>query len=250
MNTVIQVQGVSKSFHVGKQDVPVLKNITFEVKENDFCVIFGPSGCGKSTLLHTILGLEAPSAGTCFFLSKNLYDGIGMNEDNRSDFRKNHIGMVYQQPNWVKSLTVLENVAFPLALMGKPKAENLTKATEMLKVVGMSDWAPYAPTELSSGQQQKVALARALISNPEVIIADEPTGNLDFESGQELMQLLVNLHKEQGKTILMVTHDLEYLKFAKTVVKMFNGEIVEEYKEKQKDKLVKEAKGKRGEVQN
>lgn len=243
-NAVIHVQNVSKSFHVGVQDVPVLKDISFEVNPSDFCVIFGPSGCGKSTLLHTILGLENPSKGSCIFLTKNLYDG--MDEDQRSDFRKNHVGMVYQQPNWIKSLTVLENVAFPLILMGKPKADNLEKAGEILKAVAMSDWASYSPAELSSGQQQKVALARALVTNPEVIIADEPTGNLDFESGQELMGLLVKLNKEQEKTILMVTHDLEYLKFAKTVVKMFNGTIVEEYAEKNKEKLIQEIKGKRG----
>lgn len=243
-NAIILVHALSKSFHVGKQDVPVLKDISFEVDQNDFCVIFGPSGCGKSTLLHTILGLEAPSTGTCLFLSKNLYEG--MDEDQRSDFRKNHIGMVYQQPNWIKSLTVLENVAFPLILMGKPKGESLEKAHTMLEVMGMGEWFGYAPTELSSGQQQKVALSRALVTNPEVIIADEPTGNLDFESGQELMQLLVKLNREQAKTILMVTHDLEYLKFAKTVVKMFNGTIAGEYAEKDKETLLKDIKGKRG----
>ncbi|MBI2325856.1 ABC transporter ATP-binding protein [Candidatus Collierbacteria bacterium] len=243
-NATIHIAHVSKSFHVGVQDVPVLRDISFEVYPNDFCVIFGPSGCGKSTLLHTILGLEAPSAGTCTFLSQNLYEG--MDEDERSDFRKNHVGMVYQQPNWIKSLTVLENVAFPLILMGKPKGESLEKANAMLEVMGMRDWSGYAPTELSSGQQQKVALVRALVTNPEVIIADEPTGNLDFESGQELMQLLVTLNKEQAKTVLMVTHDLEYLKFAKTVVKMFDGAIAGEYAEKDKETLLKEIKGKRG----
>lgn len=244
VNVIIQVKNIFKTFHVGDQDVVVLKDVSFEVGQNDFCVIFGPSGCGKSTLLHTILGLEAPTKGVCIFLSKDLY--ADMSEDQRSDFRKSHIGMVYQQPNWIKSLTVLENVAFPLVLMGKPKAENLEKAKSMLEVMGMSDWMNYAPTELSSGQQQKIALARALVTDPEVIIADEPTGNLDFESGQELMRLLVKLNKEQGKTILMVTHDLEYLKFAKTVVKMFNGMIAEEYTEKGKEKLLTEVKGKRG----
>ncbi len=244
INAIIQVDHLSKSFHVGKQDVPVLKDISFEVNQNDFCVIFGPSGCGKSTLLHTILGLEAPSTGTCLFLTKNLY--AGMDEDQRSDFRKNHVGMVYQQPNWIKSLTVVENVAFPLVLMGRLKSESLEKAHTMLEVMGMGEWSNYAPTELSSGQQQKVALARALVTNPEVIIADEPTGNLDFESGQELMRLLVTLNRDQAKTILMVTHDLEYLTFAKTAVKMFNGTIVGEYGEKDKESLLLEIKGKRG----
>jgi len=243
-NVIIQVQHIFKSFHVGTQDVPVLKDVSFEVKALDFLIIFGPSGCGKSTLLHTILGLEEPTKGSVYILGKNLYDGI--TEDECSDFRKIHIGMVYQQPNWIRSLTVLENVAFPLLLLGQEKYQNLEKAREMLKTVEILEWADYIPTELSSGQQQKVALARALITNPEVIIADEPTGNLDYESGQELMQLLTKLNKTGNNTIVMVTHDLEYLSFAKTTVKMFNGEVVGIYKETDKNKLMSEIKSKRG----
>lgn len=243
-DTIISVQHLSKSFHVGTQDVPVLKDVFFEVKPGDFLIIFGPSGCGKSTLLHTILGLEEPTSGNVYFLGKNLYDGI--TEDDRADFRKVHAGMVYQQPNWIRSLTVGENVAFPLLLLGQDKYQSLEKAQEMLKTVEMLDWQNYLPTELSSGQQQRVALARALITNPEVIIADEPTGNLDYESGQKLMQLLTTLNKTSQKTIVMVTHDLEYLNFAKTAVSMFNGEIVGVYRGEDKEKLMKEIKSKRG----
>ncbi|MFA6518626.1 MAG: ABC transporter ATP-binding protein [Candidatus Shapirobacteria bacterium] len=232
--TVIQIQNLSKSFPVGNQKVPVLKNLNFGIESGDFCIIVGPSGCGKSTLLHTILGLEKPTWGTCHLLSQDLYHD--MDEDQISEFRKNHIGMIYQQPNWIKSLTVLENVAFPLVLMGKPHSENLINANNLLTAIKMDPWASYLPTQLSSGQQQKVSLVRALISNPEIIIADEPTGNLDFESGQELMQLLVDLNHQKGKTILMVTHDLEYLKFAKTILKMFDGNIVSKYKQKQHDR--------------
>lgn len=243
-DTIIAVQHVSKSFHIGTQDVPVLKDISFEVKSLDFLIIFGPSGCGKSTLLHTILGLEEPTSGKVFFLGKNLYDGI--TEDDRADFRKVHAGMVYQQPNWIRSLTVVENVSFPLLLLGQDKNISLGKAQEMLKTVDILDWQNYIPTELSSGQQQRVALARALITNPEVIIADEPTGNLDYESGQELMQLLTTLNKTRNNTVVMVTHDLEYLNFAKTAVRMFNGEVVGVYGEKDKEKLMAEIKSKRG----
>jgi len=243
-NTIISVQHVSKSFHVGTQDVLVLKNISFEINPQDFLIIFGPSGCGKSTLLHTILGLEEPTSGNVYFLGKNLYDGI--TEDDRADFRKLHAGMVYQQPNWIRSLTVLENVVFPLLLLGQSKKESLEKGWQMLKAVEMLDWQSYLPTELSSGQQQRVALARALITNPEVIIADEPTGNLDYESGQELMKLLMKLNQIEDKTVLMVTHDLEYLGFAKTAVSMFNGEIVGIYKGEDKEKLMREIKSKRG----
>lgn len=243
-DTIIKIDHVSKSFHVGVQNVPILKDISFDVKQSDFLIIFGPSGCGKSTLLHTILGLEEPTSGKIFFLGKSLYDGV--TEDERSDFRKQHAGMVYQQPNWIRSLTVVENVAFPLLLLGQDKYQNLEKARAILKSVAMVEWADYIPTELSSGQQQKVALARALITNPEVIIADEPTGNLDYESGQELMQLLTALNKTQNNTVVMVTHDLEYLNFAKTAIRMFNGEVVGVYGEKDKDKLMTEIKSKRG----
>jgi putative ABC transport system ATP-binding protein len=264
---IISIENVSKSFHVGTADVPVLKKVSLDITPGDLVIIFGPSGCGKSTLLHTILGLEPPSSGTILFLGENLYertkrtmivepsslrkfvkttDVIG--EDERSEIRKKHIGMVYQQANWIKALTVAENIAFPLQLLGNTKADSLAKAIDTLGSMGMTAWANYIPTELSSGQQQKIALMRALVSNPDVIIADEPTGNLDFESGQELMQVLTQMNTKLHKTILMVTHDLEYLKFAKTAVKMFNGEIVGVYKDGEKGALALEVKGKRGHV--
>jgi ABC-type lipoprotein export system ATPase subunit len=227
---IIQVKNIFKSFHVGTQDVSVLKDITFDVKKGDFLIIYGPSGCGKSTLLHTILGLEGPTKGSIIFLGKDLYkeaSGALKLEDDQTEFRKNHIGMVYQQSNWIKSLNVLENVSFPLSLLGIDKLRRDEMSKEALKTMGMLGWANYTPTELSSGQQQKVALARALVTNPDVIIADEPTGNLDFESGQELMSLLTELSNKHEKTIVMVTHDLEYLKFAKNTVRIFNGQVAE-----------------------
>ncbi|MFA6518615.1 MAG: ABC transporter ATP-binding protein [Candidatus Shapirobacteria bacterium] len=241
---LFKIQNVAKSFHIGDQDVPVLKDISLEIKSGDFVIIFGPSGCGKSTLLHTMLGLEAPTKGSVYFSGKNLYDGL--TEDDRSDFRKEHTGIVYQQPNWIRSLTVVENVAFPLQLLGLDRFHSLEKARVILETVEMINWATYIPTELSSGQQQRVALARALVTNPEVIIADEPTGNLDYESGQGLMKLLTELNKEHKKTILMVTHDLEYLKYAITAVKMFNGSVVGVYDKEDQKELMSEIKSKRG----
>ena len=242
MSEIIWTSHIEKSFHVGTQNVQILKGLTFEVNFGDFLIIYGPSGCGKSTLLHIILGLEPPTRGQIQVLGHNLYS---LSEDGRADFRKTHIGMVYQQANWIRALTVLENVAFPLKLLGGERSATLLKAEKMLKRLEMADWSSYIPTELSSGQQQKIALARALVSDPELIIADEPTGNLDFDSGQELMRLLVELNN-QGKTILMVTHDLEYLKFAKTAIHMFNGEIQAQYSNDKLQTLLKEIKSKRG----
>lgn len=222
-NTIIQAIGVSKNFLVKTQNTLVLADINLLVKSGEFLVIFGPSGCGKSTLLHILLGLEKPTQGKVFLKGKSLYDNF--DEDVLSDLRKDYIGMVYQQPNWVKALTVRENIMFPLRLNGMKAKEAAVKALAVLELVGMLDWQDYIPTELSSGQQQRVALARAMVTNPDLIIADEPTGNLDFKSGQELMKLLANLHK-QGKTVIMVTHDLEYLDYASRSLEMFDGRIV------------------------
>ena len=243
MTAIVDVNNVSKSFFTGVIEVKVLKEVSVKIQKGSFAVVFGPSGCGKSTLLHIILGLEKPTVGKVIFLEKDLYQDS--DEDDRSEFRKNHIGMVYQQPNWIKSLTVVENVAFPLLLRGAAKAVSLYKAEEIIKTLAMSDWANYVPTELSSGQQQRIALARALVTDPEVIIADEPTGNLDFESGQELMTLMTKLNK-QGKTIVMVTHDLEYLSYATEAIEMFNGKVVDTYSQADKSKLIKKLASTRG----
>lgn len=243
MDIAIRVKDIRKTFHVGIQDVEVLKGITFDVEVGDFVIIIGPSGCGKSTLLHTILGLEGPTSGILEVLGENLYEN--RDEDYRSVFRKKHIGMIYQQPNWVKSLTVVENVAFPLSLLGMRKDLALVKAWEVLAQIGMKNWSNHGPTELSSGQQQKIALARALITDAQLIVADEPTGNLDYASGQDLMNLMVDLNNK-GKTIVMVTHDLEYLKYSKTAVRMLDGKVEGIYRGEEKTNLESNVKLKRG----
>jgi putative ABC transport system ATP-binding protein len=223
---IVKVENVYKSFKVGNQNVPVLLDISFNIPRGDFVIINGPSGCGKSTLLHTILGLEPPNKGQVQILGKDLY-GPEFSEDYRSEIRKKHIGMIYQQSNWIKAFTVLKNVAFPLSIAGIPEDVRTQEALDLLTKVEMQKWKDYSLSELSSGQQQKVALARALITNPEIIIADEPTGNLDYESGQDLVQILLNLNKKEGKTIIMVTHDLDYIELSKSTIHMLDGEITE-----------------------
>ena len=241
--TLIEVKNLFKSFKVGIKDVEVIKGITANIEFGDFTLIFGPSGCGKSTLLHMLLGLEPPTQGTVSFLGVDIYDKT--DEDARSDFRKKHLGMIYQQANWIKALTVLENVAFPLMLLSIDKPRAMSKARELLKQLQMEDWANYKPTELSGGQQQRVALARALINNPDILIADEPTGNLDYASGEMIMQLFDKLNKETGKTIIMVTHDLEYLKYAKGVIRMLDGTITGIFNESNKEQVYDDIKMKR-----
>jgi len=220
---IIKIENLNKSFEITSGQVQVLKGISLEIGAGAFTVIYGPSGCGKSTLLHTILGLENPTSGKVFVFGKNIYTEY--TEDTLADLRKTSIGMVYQQPNWVKSLNVEENVALPLTLLGIDLTTRINRAKEELQAVHMLEWAQYHPSELSSGQQQKVSLARALITNPRLIIADEPTGNLDFEAGEELIGMLKDFSRKTNKTVLMVTHDLEYLKHADSAVKMFDGQI-------------------------
>jgi ABC-type lipoprotein export system ATPase subunit len=241
---LISVKNIEKNFLVGTQDVPVLKDISVDIKEEEFCVIVGPSGCGKSTLLHIILGLEEPTKGTVNFLQQDLY--TNKDEDFRSVFRKKNIGMIYQQPNWIRSMTVLRNVAFPLLLLGMEETEAFAKAQKQLENVGLAEWSGYIPTELSSGQQQRIALARGLVNDPAVIIADEPTGNLDFDSGQAMMQLLFDLNQQQKKTIIMVTHDLEYLRFASSAIRLLDGKIVAVYDKDALKVFIKDVKSKRG----
>lgn len=241
--TVIEAKEVAKNYIVGSQEVKVLKGVTVTINAGDFFIIFGPSGCGKSTLLHLMLGLEKPSSGTLSFLGEDLGR---MSEDEIATFRKTRVGLVFQASYWIKSLSVAENVAFPLFLEGKMPSEAIAKAVETLKIVGMADWANYAPTELSSGQQQKVGLARALVINPTVVVTDEPTGNLDSQSGEELMSLLTRMNQEEKLTVIMVTHDLEYLKYANRVIHIVDGQIVEEYDESNKNKLKEHMVSKRG----
>ncbi|NCU41762.1 MAG: ABC transporter ATP-binding protein [Candidatus Moranbacteria bacterium] len=239
----IRIENLHKAFRVGEQTLPVLRGLDFSIHCGDFFVILGPSGCGKSTLLHSLIGLEEPTEGRISFFGDNLYEG--KNEDDRAVMRKQMVGMVYQQPNWIRSLNVIENVAFPLILLGREKEDALEKAHEVLGDVGMQNWAYHRPTELSSGQQQRVALSRALIHNPEVIIADEPTGNLDYQSGKAVMELLSHINKTKGQMIVMVTHDLEYLPYAKRILSMFDGKIVRIYEENEKEEIVNHSKYKR-----
>lgn len=233
---ILTCDSVKKSFHVGSQDVTVLSDISLTISEGDFLVIFGPSGCGKSTLLHILLGLEQPSRGIVQMGTQDLYRHL--DEDGRAIMRKKTIGMVYQQPNWIKSLSVLGNVAFPLLLNGVDQETAYRTALQKLRDISMADWAEYRPNELSSGQQQKVALARGVSTNPRLIIADEPTGNLDYKSGIELMELLTALNRE-GKTIVMVTHDLDYLSYATVAVEMLDGKIVHTYNKSEIPKLLR-----------
>ncbi len=219
---IITAKNLNKVFKVKSAPVWVIKNVTIEVQKGEFVILFGPSGCGKSTLLNLLLGLERPTNGEIrlFGMSTN-----NLSDDGIALVRKENVGIVYQQPNWIKSQTVVENVAFPLLLRGVEEKVAEVKAREWLDKLELSTWAGYRPTELSAGQQQKVALARALVTEPQLIVADEPTGNLDYASGQELMQLFKKLQSE-GRTVVLVTHERDSLMYASRIARMLDGVIV------------------------
>lgn len=208
----VQLKDVSKTFYLGRvetNDVQVVFDVNLSVGEKDFVIICGPSGSGKSTILNILIGLEHPTKGKVFHDNIDIYN---LSQNQRAKLRLKKIGVVLQQSIWLKNMPVLENVAMPYFLTGHGYKESLKKAMEMLAVVNMASFFKRLPSELSGGQQQKIAIARALINDPEIIVADEPTGNLDTDSSTVLMDELLELNKKFGKTIVMVTHNLTYLK--------------------------------------
>lgn len=231
---IITAKGLHKSFYTGLGETHVLKGIDVSVREGEFIIIFGPSGSGKSTLLHSLIGLEIPTQGRVKFYDKYLYDG---NEDERSMFRLEHVGIMYQQPTWIKAMDVLHNVSLPLNLMGMKHSEALELAHERLANMGMAKWEKYKPTELSSGQQQKISMVRALVTDANVIIADEPTGNLDIDSSKRLIEGLKELNLV-GKTIMIVTHDLQYLGYADRTFYINDGLLAGVYEQQETKKLI------------
>lgn len=217
------MKGIWKSFDIGGRSYPVLKGINLNFYSGEFAIIFGPSGCGKSTLLHVMLGLEEPDRGRVYLRGKSIYN---MDDDNRTQWRRKKVGMVFQQSNWIRSLNVWENVAYPLFLTRMKKKMAEEKAKELLKTVGLEKAFYQHPTELSGGEQQKAALARALATNPGIIVCDEPTGNLDSKSSRELINLLKYLHQKKRKIIIMVTHERNFLSVGNRLLAMKDGKII------------------------
>jgi putative ABC transport system ATP-binding protein len=220
--SILEVQEVTKTYTMGKMLVPALRGVTFEVKEGELIAIFGPSGSGKSTLLHVVGGLDPPDKGVVLVDGVDLYK-LGSNEI--ADTRLKKIGFVFQFFNLLPRLSALKNVELPLALANIPPKKAEQKAIEMLSLVGLKDRINHKPTELSGGEQQRVAIARALINNPEIILADEPTGNLDTRTGQDIVELMKRLNQEQGKTFIIVTHDPQVAQTADRIIYLKDGRI-------------------------
>lgn len=218
---ILKVKNLSKVYGKDEAKVVALDNISFEVEEGEFIAIIGPSGSGKSTILHTIAGLEKPTDGNVYFYDKSMYK---MNKKELTILRRQKIGIIYQFYNLIQTLNVEENILLPIQL--DKKKVNKEKFDEIIKFLNMDSRRKHLPNELSGGQQQKVAIGRALMIDPTIILADEPTGNLDSKSSNEIVQLLKKANKEYNKTVILVTHNLEIAKLADRVIKLEDGKIV------------------------
>lgn len=224
-NLAFRVDNLHKAYQLDKNSpaIKVLHGVSFDINKGDFTIVYGPSGSGKSTVLHHLVGLETPTEGS---ITVNNVEISKMGNEDRAIFRAKNIGMVYQIWYWVKSLSVLDNVALPLFITGYDQKEAREKAEYSLQQIGMEKYAHKNPVQLSGGEQQRIGLARALVNNPEIIVADEPTGNLDTVSADKVMQFIQDLNHKQGRTIVMVTHNLAYLSMANKTIAMKDGLVI------------------------
>ncbi len=230
LSKLIELIEVSKIYNRGENEVRAINNVSLEINKGDFIAIVGSSGSGKSTMMNILGCLDVPDEG------KYLLDGKDvstLDENELSSIRNKKIGFIFQGFNLITSLTALENVELPLIYRGKGKKEREEMAISMLKRVGLENRLSHKPSEMSGGQQQRVAIARALATSPPIILADEPTGNLDSKSGEEVIKILKELHKE-GKTIILITHDDDIANIAERVVRFSDGIIIENYFNKEK----------------
>ena len=218
---ILVMKQLCKSYQLGTMELQVLRSIDVTIKSGEYVAIMGPSGSGKSTLLNMIGCLDHPTSGEYWLGGRNVFE---FNDDDLSLIRGAHIGFVFQSFNLIQQLNVVENIEVPMYYQGLSEHESAQRAKELAAMVGLGDRITHRPSELSGGEQQRVAIARALANEPLIILADEPTGNLDSESGSEILKILVDLHK-QGKTLIVVTHDEGIAQDAQRTIRLFDGRI-------------------------
>ncbi len=221
---MVYTEALVKAYQIGEERIEVLKQLSLSITKAKFIALRGPSGSGKTTLLNIIGGIDRPTSGKIFVDGQDL---TLKDEDFLSDFRCNNVGFVFQAYNLVSTLTMAENVAFPMEWIRKPEEEIEKKVSELLEMVGLQNRANHFPSQLSGGEQQRVAFARALANDPQLVLADEPTGNLDSKNAQKIIQVL-QLLKERGKTVIISTHDREIIKLADQVLCLEEGRLASE----------------------
>lgn len=237
VSNILEVHQLYRKFESGSKILTVVDDINFSIEEGISCAIVGPSGSGKTTLLGLCAGLDRPSSGS---VSLNGIPLNPLNEDERAQVRNLHVGFVFQTFQLVPTLTAVENVMVPLELRGEATREVRERAIELLTSVGLGDRTHHYPTQLSGGEQQRVAIARAFINQPKILFADEPTGNLDTETGEYIEKLIFDLNEQQGTTLVLVTHDLELAKKCDRIIKLKNGQIYEDsFAEQQPEAVAK-----------
>ncbi len=221
-NAVVTIRQLSKLYRQGDINVTALHNVSLDIQAGEFLTLMGPSGSGKSTLLHIIAGIDRPTSGECLVQEIDL---AKLNESALADWRNQNVGFVFQTFNLIPVLTAFENVELPLLLTRLDRSERRQQVNLALELVGLSDRAHHLPRQLSGGQEQRVAIARALVTDPSLVVADEPTGNLDSNSAQEVLSILQSLSKTAGKTVIMVTHDPKAAAFGSRAIHLEKGEL-------------------------
>lgn len=223
---VVELKNVWKIYKMGEVEVPALKGISTKIYSNEFVAIIGQSGSGKSTMMNMVGCLDVPTKGDVFLQNKDILD---MTESELAQFRGKTIGFIFQQYNLIHSLTAYENVLLPLELQETNETKAKEQAIKALELVGLADKMNNKPSQLSGGQQQRVSIARCLATNPDIILADEPTGALDSNTGKEVLEILTNLWKNENKTVIMITHDLKLAERAKRKIELKDGEIIKDH---------------------
>jgi len=223
--TILSVRNVKKDYQLGRTQIPALKGLSFDIHEGEFLSIVGPSGCGKSTLLNIIGCIDKPTSGTVMFQGTDL---ATLNDDQEADIRLNKIGFIFQSFNLVAVLDVRENIEFPLLMNRVPRAERRKTVDRLIDIVGLSEFVGHKPDELSGGQRQRVAIARALVNNPRLVIADEPTANLDSDTSVRIMEVMKHLNDHEKVSFIFSTHNDLIEKYAKRVIRLKDGLMVDD----------------------
>ncbi len=229
MEKVIEIRNITKNYQIGSVIVQALRSVSIDIERNEYLAIMGPSGSGKSTLMNLLGCLDTPSSGSYIL---NGTDVSKMEDDYLAEIRNKEIGFIFQTFNLLPRYTALENVTLPLIYAGVSKVDREKVAVETLQQVGLADRMTHRPNELSGGQRQRVAIARALVNNPSIILADEPTGNLDSKTSLDIMGLLDDIHRK-GNTVIVVTHEEDIAKHAARIIRLFDGEIAQDYRNEQ-----------------